>query len=137
MATLRSVHVIPSGSGCWQVIRAGRVLSTHRTQRRAIAVGTALARRRRVELVTHGRNGRIRSKDTYRPRRRREGHRTLKDGRGQAAAWPRLRISSKIHMLSRQEMEDALVNLDRRLARVERIICTHRRPIVPSLIAAR
>jgi hypothetical protein len=60
-----AVHVTFGGNGWWRVTRTGRVGSRHRTQRRAIAVGIMLARRTRAELVTHGRNGRIRSKDSY------------------------------------------------------------------------
>ena len=59
------VHVVSSGTGWWRVTRTGRINSRHRTQRRALVVGTRLARRECVELVTHGRNGRIRSKDSY------------------------------------------------------------------------
>ena len=64
MPKARHVHVISSGLG-WRVTLSGRTFSNHRTQRRAIVVGTRLARRRCVDLVTHGRNGRIRSKDSY------------------------------------------------------------------------
>jgi hypothetical protein len=53
------------GSGWWRVTRTGRVKSSHRIQRRAMAAGIKLARRGRVELVTHGRDGRFRSKDSY------------------------------------------------------------------------
>jgi hypothetical protein len=65
MATLRNVHVVPNCPGWWRMTCAGRTRSPHRTPRRVIAVGTTLARRRRVGLVMHGGNGRIRSKDTY------------------------------------------------------------------------
>jgi hypothetical protein len=58
------VHVLSSESG-WYVRRRGRRVSNHRTQRRAIAAGVKLARRVGGDLVTHARNGRIRSKDTY------------------------------------------------------------------------
>ena len=64
MANTHDVHVITHGSG-WRITRAGRTISTHRTQRRAIEIGTRLARRTGAELVTHARNGRIRSKDSY------------------------------------------------------------------------
>jgi hypothetical protein len=40
-------------------------LSHHRTQRYAMKVGRHVARRRGIDLVTHGRDGRIRSKDSY------------------------------------------------------------------------
>jgi hypothetical protein len=34
-------------------------------QRRAVVAGVRLARRNRRDVVTHARNGRIRSKDSY------------------------------------------------------------------------
>jgi hypothetical protein len=41
------------------------VISRHRTQARAVGVAIRRAKRRRVDVVTHGRNGRFRSKDSY------------------------------------------------------------------------
>ena len=64
MSKIHDVHVVSTGTG-WRVTRASRTVSTHRTQRRAIEIGTRLARRTGAELVTHARNGRIRSKDSY------------------------------------------------------------------------
>ena len=49
----------------WNVTHGGRVLSRHRTQKKAVAAGRRVARLLRVDLVTHGRNGRIRSKDSH------------------------------------------------------------------------
>ena len=49
----------------WKVLRGRRTLSTHRTQASAIRAGKREAARDKVELVTHGLNGRIRSKDSY------------------------------------------------------------------------
>ena len=49
----------------WNVTHGGRVLSRYRTQRKAAAIGRRLARLLRVDLVTHGCDGRIRSKDSY------------------------------------------------------------------------
>ena len=54
----------PSRRG-WSVTRAGRTLSHHRTQKRAVTVGRRVAKRSRVDLVTHGSDGRVRSKDSY------------------------------------------------------------------------
>ena len=62
----KDVHITASGSG-WKVTRAGRAMSEHKTQRAAIEAGRREARRDGVELVTHGRDGRIRSKDTFVP----------------------------------------------------------------------
>ena len=38
---------------------------THRTQQDAIAAGKAIAQRERSDLVVHGEDGKIRSKDSY------------------------------------------------------------------------
>lgn len=60
------VHVMTQRENAgWKVMQGHRTLSNHRMQRTAIAAGRRLARRNRVELVTHGRNGRIRSKDSF------------------------------------------------------------------------
>ncbi len=40
-------------------------ISRHRTQRNAVLAARRAARRGRVDLVTHARDGRIRSKDRY------------------------------------------------------------------------
>jgi uncharacterized protein DUF2188 len=44
---------------------AARVSSRHRTQAEADARGRVVARRARVELIIHGRDGRIRQRDSY------------------------------------------------------------------------
>jgi Uncharacterized protein conserved in bacteria (DUF2188) len=51
----------------WVVEREGasRVSSRHRTQAEADERGRALAKRERVELIIHGRDGRIRQRDSY------------------------------------------------------------------------
>ena len=60
------VHVSPAViEEGWKVTRHGRIVSRHRTQHNAIRAGRRLARRVRVELITHGVDGRFRSKDTY------------------------------------------------------------------------
>ena len=60
------VHVsrVPGGNR-WKVTQAGSMISTHNKQSAAIDVGRTEAKADRVELVVHGRNGRIRSKDSY------------------------------------------------------------------------
>jgi hypothetical protein len=60
------VHVSkkPGGSG-WQVTQDGDRISSHRTQGNAIERGRGEAKQDGVDLVTHGRDGRIRSKDSY------------------------------------------------------------------------
>lgn len=49
----------------WQVKQSGDVQSSHRTQQAAIERGMTRARRDKVDVVVHGRDGRIRSKDSY------------------------------------------------------------------------
>ena len=62
---MADVHVFPNTiRGRWTVSHDGHV-SCHRTQERAVSEGRRRARRARVDLVTWGRNGRIRSKDSY------------------------------------------------------------------------
>jgi hypothetical protein len=62
MANSRDVHVVGNSSGGWRVTQRGRTLSQHRLQRRAVQSGTRVARRERVDVVTHARD---RSKDSY------------------------------------------------------------------------
>jgi hypothetical protein len=66
MSASYDVHVTsdPDQRG-WNVAHAGRRLSHHRTQKKAVAIGRRLSRLLRVDLVTHGRDGRVRSKDSY------------------------------------------------------------------------
>lgn len=61
----RNVHVIPSNDG-WDVKVEGRQGAKHfRTQREAIRAGQRLARGNRSEHIVHGRDGRIRQRDSY------------------------------------------------------------------------
>ena len=59
-------HVVPN-NGQWQVKREGsqRATKTFETQKEAIAYGRSIAINQRGELIIHGRNGRIRDKDSY------------------------------------------------------------------------
>jgi hypothetical protein len=60
------VHVVSHRARFrWRVTHAGLTLSLHFTQRRAVMAGVRVAKRNRLDMVTHGRNGRIRSKDSY------------------------------------------------------------------------
>jgi hypothetical protein len=61
MARRRDGHVIVNRVRRWKVTQGGGALSNHRTQKTAVTA----ARRHGIELVTHGRNGRIRSKDSF------------------------------------------------------------------------
>jgi len=49
----------------WKVSRGGKTLSFHRTQASALKTAIRNATRRSVDVVMHGRDGRIRSKDSY------------------------------------------------------------------------
>ena len=62
----RNQHVVPHGGG-WAVRGAGsqRATSVHRTQREAIDAGREVARNQRTELFVHGRDGRIRERDSH------------------------------------------------------------------------
>jgi len=65
MTSRHDVHVIVNRVRCWKVTQGGRTLSNHRTQQTALRAARRAAKRHRVDLVTHGRNGRIRSKDSF------------------------------------------------------------------------
>ena len=62
----RNQHVVPHEGG-WAVRGAGsqRATSVHRTQREAIDAGREVARNQRAELFVHGRDGRIRERDSH------------------------------------------------------------------------
>jgi hypothetical protein len=59
-------HVVPSADG-WKVRKAGspKASSTHATQKEAIAAATRIARNQKTELYIHGRDGRIRERNSY------------------------------------------------------------------------
>ena len=59
-------HVVPR-NGKWAVRKAGadRVTQNFDTQGEAIASARAIARRQGAELYIHGRDGRIRERDSY------------------------------------------------------------------------
>lgn len=59
-------HVVPNGSK-WSVRRAGasKASGTFDTQREAIDRGRDVARNQKTELFIHGRDGRIRERDSY------------------------------------------------------------------------
>ena len=63
-----SVHVVPDKrSGKWPVKHAGskRPIKVFDTQREAERFGRELARKEKTEFVLHGRDGKIREKDSY------------------------------------------------------------------------
>jgi len=61
----KDIHVVKNPDGGWDAKKGSRVLSTSRTQANAIKKGKARAGLDRVDLVIHGRDGKIRSKDSY------------------------------------------------------------------------
>lgn len=62
----KSQHIVPHDNG-WAVKGEGaeRASSVHQTQREAIERGREIARHQGTELFVHGRDGRIRERDTY------------------------------------------------------------------------
>ena len=62
----RNQHVVPHSEG-WAVKPAGgqRASSVHETQAEAIEQGREIARNQQSELLIHGRDGRIRERNSY------------------------------------------------------------------------
>lgn len=62
----RNQHVVPHDGG-WAVRGAGsqRATSVHRTQQEAIETAREIARNQGTELFVHGRDGRIRDRDSH------------------------------------------------------------------------
>ena len=62
----KDIHVVPRDNG-WGVRREGasRDSSHHDRKSDAVDAGRTTARRDRVELVTHGKDGRIQDSDSY------------------------------------------------------------------------
>lgn len=62
----RNQHVVPQDGG-WAVRGAGsrRASSVHQTQQEAILAGREITRNQGTELFIHGRDGRIRERDSH------------------------------------------------------------------------
>ena len=62
----RNQHVVPRG-GDWAIRGAGnsRATSVHRTQAEAVAQARRIAQNQHSELLVHGRDGRIRERDSH------------------------------------------------------------------------
>lgn len=62
----KAQHVVPHGDK-WSVRRSGasRASGVYQTQREAVSVARDLARNQGTELYIHGRDGRIRERDSY------------------------------------------------------------------------
>ncbi|OUM99325.1 MAG: hypothetical protein BAA04_09685 [Firmicutes bacterium ZCTH02-B6] len=67
MSKSRNFHVVPSRDGRWKAIRTGaeRASAVFDTQREAISYARQRAREEHGELFIHGRDGRIRERDSY------------------------------------------------------------------------
>ena len=63
----RGQHVVPR-DGKWAVRKAGaaRVTRRYDTQREAIDAASEIARKQRTEVYIHGRDGRLRERNSYR-----------------------------------------------------------------------
>ena len=62
----RNQHIVPHEDG-WAVKGAGssRASSVHRTQMEAIDAGRQVAQNQKTELFIHGRDGKIRERDSH------------------------------------------------------------------------
>ena len=60
-------HVVPNPNGGWDVKGAGNTRATKHTntQSEAIKIAKNIARNQKSEAVIHGRDGKIRDKDSY------------------------------------------------------------------------
>ena len=58
-------HVVPNPNGGWDVKSGGLLSSHHNTQKSAIQSATSTARFDKTEVVVHGRDGKIREKNSY------------------------------------------------------------------------
>lgn len=64
----KNQHVVKTDRG-WGVKGAGNscLTSTHKTQKQAINSAREIAKNQKSEVVIHGRDGKIRDKDSYGP----------------------------------------------------------------------
>lgn len=64
--TKKNQHVVPNGKK-WSVKGAGNKKSTKTvdTQKEAIEIAKQIAKNQKTEVVIHGKNGKIRDKDSY------------------------------------------------------------------------
>jgi uncharacterized protein YdaT len=67
MSKGKNQHVTPSKGGGWQVKGAGNDKATKvvPTQKEAIETAKEIAKNQKSEVVIHGKDGRIRDKDSY------------------------------------------------------------------------
>ncbi|MBS44569.1 MAG: hypothetical protein CMH83_15680 [Nocardioides sp.] len=67
MTKKKGVHITPRDDGQWNVVRDGaqRASYVHSTQAEAPDASRDTARREKTELFIHGRDGKIRDRDSY------------------------------------------------------------------------
>lgn len=65
--TKKTQHVVKNPTGGWSVKKGGSAKATkvHKTQREAITHGREIAKNQKAEFYVHGRDGKIREKDSY------------------------------------------------------------------------
>lgn len=61
----KSKHVVHNPNGGWDVKSGGQKISHHQTQKDAANLARSIAKIDGSEVVTHGRDGKIRAKDSY------------------------------------------------------------------------
>ncbi len=61
----KDIHVLPAGDGWAVVAVGGGERAMFATQEEAIAAGTEIARRDKVEILVHGRDGQIRARNSF------------------------------------------------------------------------
>jgi hypothetical protein len=66
-SVMTNQHVSRHEDGGWKVLGAGnsKATSRHETQREAIEAARKIAQNQGSEVVIHGRDGKIRAKDSY------------------------------------------------------------------------
>lgn len=58
-------HVVQNKNGGWDVKSGGAPVAHQRTQKDAIQVANSIAKRDRTEVIIHGRDGKIRDKNSF------------------------------------------------------------------------
>lgn len=61
----KNKHVVPNKNGGWSVKSGGNEVAHQRTQKDAIQTANTLAKMDRTEVVIHGRDGKIRDKNSF------------------------------------------------------------------------
>ncbi|MCL2622014.1 MAG: DUF2188 domain-containing protein [Firmicutes bacterium] len=64
---MKALHVTPLGKGNWQIkhSNATQAIATFKTQQEAIPEARKIAKLEKLELFIHGKDGKIRQKDSY------------------------------------------------------------------------